>query len=145
MPLLSSADAATQASQDLIQALKHPHLATPFATLGNAQHYAIEQLAQMFADALPNKRDKNGILKNASEHATSVRDESRTRKNASEQDKPTELDRIAGTAASTEGVSATSEGGSTHYQMKYQMLYGGRFANPSPHIAIQHTHKPAQT
>jgi hypothetical protein len=71
--------------QDLIQALKHPHTATPFATLGNAQHGAIKQLAQIFADALPNKGDKNGTLKNASEYATSVRDKHRTRKNASKQ------------------------------------------------------------
>jgi hypothetical protein len=85
MPQLSSADAATQAIQDLIQALKHPHPATPFATLGNAQYDAIKQLAQIFAGALPNKGDKNGTLKNASEHATSVRDKHGTCTNASKQ------------------------------------------------------------
>jgi hypothetical protein len=64
MPQLSSANAATQAIQDLIQVLKHPHPATHFATLGTAQHNAIKQLVQTFADALPNKGDKNGTLEN---------------------------------------------------------------------------------
>jgi hypothetical protein len=84
MPQLSSADAATQAIRDLLQALKNPHPATPFALLGDAQHSAIKQLALIFADAVPNQSDPNGTVGNASESATSVRVKSRTRTNASE-------------------------------------------------------------
>jgi hypothetical protein len=74
MPQLSSINAATQAIQDLLQALNHPHPATPFATLGNAQYNAIKQLDLMFSTALPNKSNKNGTTSNTPEQATSVRD-----------------------------------------------------------------------
>jgi hypothetical protein len=84
MPQLSSADAATQAIQDLLLALKNLHPATPFALLGDAQHSAIKQLALIFADTVPKQSDPNGTVGNASESATSVRDKSRTRTNGSE-------------------------------------------------------------
>jgi hypothetical protein len=73
MPQLLSPNAPTQAIQDLIQALNHPHPATLLTPLGNAQHNAIQQLAQIFAKALSNKSNKDGTA-NAQEHATSVRD-----------------------------------------------------------------------
>ncbi len=73
MPQLSSSDAATQAIQDLLEALQHPHPSTPFATLGTTQYHAIKQLAQIFADALPPVRDKNGPPRNTPELSSSVR------------------------------------------------------------------------
>jgi hypothetical protein len=141
MPQLSSADAPTQAIRDLLQALKHPHPATSFALLGNAQHSAIKQLAQIFADALPNKSDPNGTVENASESATSIRDKSRTRQNASEQKnlssaKPTELNRSEGTTASSEGVPTSSEGGSTHYQNRCQLLHGRPALTTRPRASL---------
>jgi len=53
MPKLSSADAALKAAIDLIAALKHPHPAAPFAPLGDTKMNALEQLADIFSDALP--------------------------------------------------------------------------------------------
>lgn len=47
MPKLSSADAATYAIRDLVDALKHPHPATPF-DVGDKQLLAIRQLAEIF-------------------------------------------------------------------------------------------------
>jgi hypothetical protein len=79
MPQLLSADAATQAIQDLLQALKNSHPATPFALLGDAQQSAIKQLALIFAGTVPNQSNPNGTVGNASESATSVRDKSRKR------------------------------------------------------------------
>jgi hypothetical protein len=48
MPRTSSADAATQAARALIDALKNPAPAAPFATLGQSQLQAIQQLADIF-------------------------------------------------------------------------------------------------
>ncbi len=48
MPKTSSADAATQAALDLIDALQHPAPAAPFAQLGHGQLHAIRQLATLF-------------------------------------------------------------------------------------------------
>jgi hypothetical protein len=148
MPQLSSADAATQAIRDLLQALKNPHLATPFALLGDAQHSAIKQLALIFADAVPNQSDPNGTVGNASESATSVRDKSRTHTNTSEHAtsaphlrsaKPTELNRLEGTAASSKGVPTSSEGGSTRYQRRCQSLYGRPASTTRPHASLSNS------
>jgi hypothetical protein len=50
MPKLSSADAALRAAKALIDALKHPSPAAPFAKLGTNQLAALEQLADIFHD-----------------------------------------------------------------------------------------------
>jgi hypothetical protein len=149
MPGLSSADAATQAIQDLIQALKYPHPVTPFATLGNAQHGAIKQLAQIFADALPNKGEKNGTLENASEYATSVRNKHRTCKNASEQansamrspPNSTELGARPPAPRVFPPVPRVVHPLPEKLPIAIQVA---RFANPPPHIAIPRAHKTAQ-
>jgi hypothetical protein len=54
MPRTSSADLAALATQNLVQALQNPAPAAPFALLGNQQQQALEQLAKIFADAVPN-------------------------------------------------------------------------------------------
>jgi hypothetical protein len=81
MPQLSSADAATKAVQDLVHALKNPHLATPFATLGNEQGNALDQLALIFTASFPHQRDKNETLAKSSEPSTSIRDKMGTPQN----------------------------------------------------------------
>jgi hypothetical protein len=48
MPKTSSADAAATAAYDLIQALKQPAPASPFASLDPKQLSALDQLAQLF-------------------------------------------------------------------------------------------------
>jgi hypothetical protein len=50
MPAQSTADAAMQAAKDLIHALKHPQLATPF-NIGVKQLQALMQLATIFEQA----------------------------------------------------------------------------------------------
>jgi hypothetical protein len=54
MPRTSSSDAATIAASNLVHALQHPAPAAPFAVLGNQQQQALEQLAQIFANAVTN-------------------------------------------------------------------------------------------
>jgi hypothetical protein len=51
MPKLSSQDAASQAAQDLIQALQNPAPAAPFHPLGAAHLTALHQLAAIFCNA----------------------------------------------------------------------------------------------
>ena len=51
MPKTSSADVALRAAHALVQALKHPSPAAPFATLGQAQLQALDQLAHIFDTA----------------------------------------------------------------------------------------------
>jgi len=51
MPAQSSANAAMQAAKDLIHALQHPYLATPF-DVGDKQLQALKQLATIFEQAL---------------------------------------------------------------------------------------------
>ena len=48
MPKLSSADAALRAAKELLEALRNPSPAAPFATLGQAQLQAIHKLADIF-------------------------------------------------------------------------------------------------
>jgi hypothetical protein len=48
MPKTSSADTALRAAQALLEALKNPSPAAPFATLGQEQLQALEQLATIF-------------------------------------------------------------------------------------------------
>ena len=57
MPKTSSADAATQAAQDLIHALDNPTPAAPFATLGTEQLHAIRQLADIFQTSTSQPRN----------------------------------------------------------------------------------------
>jgi hypothetical protein len=52
-PKLSSADNAFRAASELIDALKHPHPAQPFAPIGTSQTKALQQLADIFAQSLP--------------------------------------------------------------------------------------------
>eukprot|EP00957_Ditylum_brightwellii_P007033 532300-Ditylum_brightwellii.AAC.1 len=52
MPTTSSADAAAVAALDLIEALKNPHLPTPFPGIGNKQMDALQALADIFHIAL---------------------------------------------------------------------------------------------
>jgi hypothetical protein len=49
MPTTSSADAARDAATALTHALLHPSPATPFATIGNTELQALQQLAKIFA------------------------------------------------------------------------------------------------
>jgi hypothetical protein len=49
MPTVSSANAATATACDLIQALRHPSPASPFAALSDTQHDALHKLAGIFA------------------------------------------------------------------------------------------------
>jgi hypothetical protein len=53
MPTLSSANAAQHAARDLIAALQNPHPAAPFHPIGDAQHVALKQLAEIFGTAAP--------------------------------------------------------------------------------------------
>jgi hypothetical protein len=50
MPKTSSADNATQAALDLVDALENPSPAAPFATIGQEQLHAIRKLADIFCD-----------------------------------------------------------------------------------------------
>jgi hypothetical protein len=52
MPAQSTADAAMQIAKDLIHALKHPQVATPF-NIGDKQLQALMQLATIFEQAIP--------------------------------------------------------------------------------------------
>eukprot|EP00957_Ditylum_brightwellii_P038572 2915577-Ditylum_brightwellii.AAC.1 len=52
MPRTSSADAATRAALDLIEAIENPHPATPFPNIGNAQMSALKTLSDIFHQAL---------------------------------------------------------------------------------------------
>ena len=58
MPKFSSSDAIIKATQDMIQALREPHPATPFNNFGDQQLAALKQLADIFATSLP-KVDKH--------------------------------------------------------------------------------------
>jgi hypothetical protein len=81
MPQLLSADAATKAVQDLVHALKNWHPATPFATLGNEQRNALDQLALIFTASLLHQHDKHGTPAKSSEPSTSVRNKIGTPQN----------------------------------------------------------------
>ena len=51
LPKTSSADAATQAAQELIHALQNPHLVSPLAPISNEHQHALQQLADIFNSA----------------------------------------------------------------------------------------------
>jgi hypothetical protein len=53
--------------------------------------------------------------------------------------KPTELNRLEGTAASSEGVPTSSEGGATHYQRRCQSLYGRPASTTRPHASLSNS------
>ena len=53
--------------------------------------------------------------------------------------KPTELNQLEGTAASSEGVPTSSEGGATHYQSCCQSLYGRPASTTRPHASLSNS------
>ena len=69
MPQLSSADAAIRAAIDLCWALRNPTPASPYASIGDAQMDAIQQLADIFAHSITPAKNKPSALAQPSERA----------------------------------------------------------------------------
>jgi hypothetical protein len=70
MPQMSSTDRILMAAQDMTDALKHPHIDVPFATIGDDTITALEKLSEIFtrkfkkqekSDLTPEPEKSHGI------------------------------------------------------------------------------------
>ena len=90
MPALSSADRAIRAANELVQALRNPHPASPLAPIGTEQLQALEQLSEIFGAAVPrvdkdrlsNTAPKAALTNDSKTHSMQTRQAAKERANS---------------------------------------------------------------